>query len=368
MTTIPATIGLRKLGADLRRLLPAGHLIPDPAWRTRHTAVVALLWIHVPVIIAFGLATGHEVTHMLKEGLLVALPAILAGISALDRRTRSLIATGGLLIDSAILVHLAHGAIEMHFHYFIMLSVIALYQDWAPFLFSIAFVALQHSILGYLDPESVFSHDKGRATPMLWALIHGSFVLLASVANLAAWKLSERYTLYDSLTDLANRTLFRDRLEESLAAVAIHRRTMAVLYVDLDRFKAVNDTLGHAAGDDVLIEVGQRLKACTSTGDLVARLGGDEFGILLTNLRDPSEAADVAERAIQSVSAPFVLKCGVAEVGASVGIAIGQGEPLQAEILVREADEAMYISKNGGRGRYTMHEAAAPGTRSSPAA
>ena len=124
----------RKFGSYLRRLLPAGHLIPEAAWRTRHAAVVALLWLHVPIILAFSVATGHGISHAFEEGLLVTIPAVFAAMPVFDRRTRSIIATSGLLIDSAVLVHLSHGAIEMHFHYFIMLSIIALYQDWAPFL------------------------------------------------------------------------------------------------------------------------------------------------------------------------------------------------------------------------------------------
>jgi len=324
-------------------------------WEARHHAVLVLLWLHVPFLLAFGLLSGNPFWHALVDISPVAIAAAFASVSRVDRRWRSVLATTGLLMSSTMLVHLADGNTEMHFHYFVMLAVISLYQDWVPFLFSIAFVALEHGIMGVLAPDSVFNTSYGQARPWLWATIHGAFVLAASAANLAAWKISERYTLHDALTDLPNRAVFTDRLEEALSGAVMRGSSMAVLYVDLDYFKAVNDTFGHDSGDKVLIEVGQRLNACIRGSDTAARLGGDEFGVVLRGIADQGEAVRVAECIIDALSQPFQVDGGPAHIGASVGIAIGKGEAVGPEAIVKLADDAMYTAKET-RGTYVIHE------------
>lgn len=341
--------------ARLRRLLPSGQMLPPHVWQARHNAVLALLWLHVPFLLVFGVLTGHSVWHASVDTLPIAICAVWASISQIDRRWRAVIATTGLLLSSTMLVHLAGGTTEMHFHFFVMLGVISLYQDWVPFLFSIGFVALQHGIMGVLDPDSVFNTPYAQAQPWLWATIHGVFVLAASAANLAAWKISERYTLHDALTDLPNRAVFRDRLEEALSGAVMRGSSMAVLYVDLDYFKAVNDTFGHDAGDQVLIEVGERLKACIRGSDTAARLGGDEFGVVLRGIADQAEAVRVAERIIETVSEPYQVGGSEAHIGASIGIAIGKGEALEPEEIVKFADDALYSAKVT-RGTYVIHD------------
>jgi diguanylate cyclase (GGDEF)-like protein len=338
-------------------LLPSGHLVPHQVWLGRHQAVLLLLWFHVAFVAGFAMVATHSLGHAFVETAIVSVAPVLASLSTPSRRWRSTIASLGLLINSAVLVHLAHGNIEMHFHFFVMLAVIALYQDWTAYVLSIAFVVLEHGVLGVLAPDSVFAHSAARSQPWLWALIHGGFVLAASVANLAAWKISERYTLHDPLTDLPNRALFSDLLEQTVARSVSDGERMAVLYLDLDHFKAVNDEFGHHAGDLVLIEVAERLRACTRRTDAVARLGGDEFGIILANVTEESQAENAAARILESVSAPIKVGDAVTRVGASIGIAVNNGRGKRAEVLVRNADEAMYSVKATGRSGYSLFPA-----------
>jgi diguanylate cyclase (GGDEF)-like protein/PAS domain S-box-containing protein len=154
---------------------------------------------------------------------------------------------------------------------------------------------------------------------------------------------------HDPLTDLANRALFTDRVEHALARRSGASDAPAVLFVDLDDFKAVNDSLGHSAGDDVLRAVGRRLLSCIRSEDTVARLGGDEFGILLDGSNDEAEALEVAERIKNSVSEPYSIDGQEVTVGASIGIAHGKTSTGEAGDLLRNADVAMYMAKGGGK-------------------
>jgi diguanylate cyclase (GGDEF)-like protein len=160
-------------------------------------------------------------------------------------------------------------------------------------------------------------------------------------------------TLHDSLTGLPNRVLFLDRLEHSLDRVDRQDPSVAVLFLDLDRFKTVNDSLGHAAGDELLVAVGKRIAAYLRTGDTAARLGGDEFAILLEDSHDKSDAARLAERLTKALRESFVLQGKEVQVSASIGIAYGRGD---GEDLLRYADLAMYRAKAAGAGRYEFFE------------
>jgi diguanylate cyclase (GGDEF)-like protein len=161
------------------------------------------------------------------------------------------------------------------------------------------------------------------------------------------------------VTGLANRALFRDRLEHALERERRHERPVAVLLLDLDDFKTINDSLGHAAGDRLLAEVGGRLKDCLRAADTAARLGGDEFAVVLEDAGHGVEAADVASRILDGLEAPFNLEGKDVYVRASIGIATadldGQG-PRAAEDLLRDADVAMYMAKEAGKGRYQVFE------------
>jgi diguanylate cyclase (GGDEF)-like protein/PAS domain S-box-containing protein len=164
---------------------------------------------------------------------------------------------------------------------------------------------------------------------------------------------------YDALTGLANRALFVERVSEALGRASRRARSFfAVLFVDLDHFKAVNDIHGHAAGDLLLIEVARRLEMCVRPGDTVARLGGDEFAVLVARMEDAADATRVAERIQQEMRAPVAIGAGSVRPGASIGIALSHSGYESPAELLRDADAAMYRAKADGRGRWEVFDQA----------
>jgi diguanylate cyclase (GGDEF)-like protein len=164
-------------------------------------------------------------------------------------------------------------------------------------------------------------------------------------------------TLHDSLTGLPNRTLLLQRLGQALQAYhADPNKLFAVLFIDLDRFKVINDSVGHLIGDDLLFQAGSRIRACLKTRDLVARLGGDEFAVLLEGISEASKASVIAERIIAELHVPFRL--GIKEIftSASIGIALPGPHYQQPEELLRDADAAMYRAKDEGRHRAAVFD------------
>jgi diguanylate cyclase (GGDEF)-like protein len=164
----------------------------------------------------------------------------------------------------------------------------------------------------------------------------------------------EHWAYHDPLTGLANRTLFRERVDHALTRARRNGTQIAVLFCDLDDFKNVNDSLGHVAGDDLLLEVSDRLRGCLKTTDTAARLGGDEFAVLLEDGCTPVDAARVADRVLDVVRRPVVLQGKEMLVRASVGIALNTGGEETVDDLLRNADLAMYTVKSDGKGRFEM--------------
>ncbi len=163
---------------------------------------------------------------------------------------------------------------------------------------------------------------------------------------------------HDSLTGLSNRAVFRDRLDHALGLSLRHGRSLAVLLLDLDGFKTVNDSLGHDVGDELLVAVGARLERCARSSDTVARLGGDEFVVLLEEDVDEARSRSVATRMLQELAGPFDVSDREVFIGASVGIAVSDGSSIGADELIRNADTAMYAAKAAGRGRYEVFQPA----------
>jgi diguanylate cyclase (GGDEF)-like protein/PAS domain S-box-containing protein len=161
---------------------------------------------------------------------------------------------------------------------------------------------------------------------------------------------------HDQLTGLPSRALFMNRLEAALARSERRNEVTAVLFLDLDRFKAVNDTLGHAAGDELLIQLGERLRAIIRPGDTVARIGGDEFIVLAEDISTPEIATRVASRIITGVREPFTIQGQEVFITTSIGIAFSLPGVSQASELVRDADIALYRAKAEGRARYTVFD------------
>ncbi len=168
-------------------------------------------------------------------------------------------------------------------------------------------------------------------------------------------ELSHR-AFHDLVTGLANKALFGDRVDHALARAArAGRGDLAVLFIDLDNFKTVNDSLGHTAGDELLVAVADRLRACLRTSDTAARLGGDEFAVLLEDLGPDRQASDVAGRVIAAVERPFLINAHEVFVSASVGIAFSSSATGRDQLL-RNADLAMYTAKRRGKSRYEIYE------------
>jgi diguanylate cyclase (GGDEF)-like protein len=164
--------------------------------------------------------------------------------------------------------------------------------------------------------------------------------------------------VHDPLTNLPNRVLFIDRLAHALVQSRRRRAKVAVLFLDIDQFKLVNDSLGHAAGDELLIAVGLRLRDALRAGDTVARFGGDEFGLLIEDLEHERDAIAVAEHLAGRFSRPFVLRGVDHFVTASIGIAVAPEGTEKPQALLRDADAAMYRAKARGQGRYELFDQA----------
>jgi diguanylate cyclase (GGDEF)-like protein/PAS domain S-box-containing protein len=471
--------------------LPEGGTLSDADHTQRHVVIMWLLGLHALGLFVFALATGNGLVHSLIESLALVPWTLGAATSRLPFRARSASASFGLLTASAILVHLAGGAIEAHFHFFVMISVIALYQDWLPFLLAIGFVVFEHGLGGVLLPSAVYNHGDAIANPWKWAAIHAVFVLGACAALVTHWRLSElqqakrrraeatlresqralstlmsnlpgmayrcandpRWTAefvsegafeltgytardfehmsfgdiihpddqerlweatqqaiaeqrpfqheyrirtadgwerwvfeqgravlgqsgevvalegfisditdrrqatlalahqaqHDPLTELPNRVLLRHELQEALRESKRTMEPLALLMMDLDRFKEVNDTFGHRYGDELLQQVAGRLSGTVNGGGTLARLGGDEFGLLLTRT-DRVAASEVAQQIVDSLETPFAVESQSIGLGASVGIALYPEDGVDSETLLRHADVAMYVAKRSGGG------------------
>lgn len=169
-----------------------------------------------------------------------------------------------------------------------------------------------------------------------------------------AYRRSRHDALHDSLTGLPNRALFLDRLRQCIERKDREQRIDAVLFMDLDSFKVVNDSLGHTAGDELLIEVARRLRSCLRSRDTAARLGGDEFTILLEEIDNPSDAVRVARRIAEALRAGFVLGEHEVFVTTSIGIAVSAVAGASPDDIMRDADVAMYEAKGEGKARYKV--------------
>jgi PAS domain S-box-containing protein len=175
----------------LLHLMPEGRPLPDAAWESRHRGIVILLWLHVIGIACAEAFLGHDLANSLFEVGIITGATLLARWSACSRAFRAAIAGFGLVTASAVLVHLSGGYIEMHFHFFVVVIIIALYQEWLPFLLPIGYVVLHHGLIGTLFPTHVYNHAAAWANPWQWAAIHGVFIIAASLASLVTWRNNE---------------------------------------------------------------------------------------------------------------------------------------------------------------------------------
>ena len=430
--------------------------------------MLRLLWAHALGLLAWGLLVGNPLWHAAVDAVPVFVCGAIAMPTRFSKRTRAVAVCIGLLTSSAVVVHLMNGAIEGHFHFFVMVSVLALYEEWFPYLLAFAFVLGHHGLMGAVDPASVYNHSDAVAHPWRWASIHALFIGALGIVNVVHWRLNEdaradalhsqerfrqafddapigmalvdldgvvqranaalcervgadpagrplahlvdaddladrpfpaasgeielRYrdgsawglwdhsllfgrdgrpegwishcidvskrklaehelswqAHHDALTGLPNRELFLERLS---GAIGQDRGRVAVLLVDLDDFKVVNDSLGHGAGDRLLSGVAERLCRVLRPDDVISRFGGDEFTVLLPGITSESYALQVAQRLAESLREPLVLDGERRYVTASVGVSFsGPGED-DPNALLRDADAAMYRAKELGKSR-----------------
>ena len=198
--------------------------------------------------------------------------------------------------------------------------------------------------------EEDLSHRIGSTSTDELGRLSQTFDEMANRLEFSRYQLREQ-ALHDALTGLPNRILLLDRIEHALTVSKRHPRPLAVIFLDLDDFKAVNDTLGHAHGDELLIAVGDRIKTCLRPSDTFARLGGDEFAILLEEMQRSDDAAEVAARVHAALLEPIAVGTEQVVAQASIGIAYSASGQESAASLVRDADVAMYAAKASGRGR-----------------
>ncbi|WP_251342401.1 methyl-accepting chemotaxis protein [Haloplanus halophilus] len=197
--------GLRqRIHRDYVRYIPSGDNIPEETWQARHRGIVLLLLAHAPVLFLLGrftgtdpYVTGAEFTAeplaivVAEVGMLVGL-GLLASYSGLGRRVRTALASVGLMTASAIVVYFSGGFIEAHFHFFVMVAVVAIYEDWVPFLLGVGYVAIQHGFFGMMNPAAVYNHTAAVQNPWGWALVHAVYILALSGALIQNWISIER--------------------------------------------------------------------------------------------------------------------------------------------------------------------------------
>jgi diguanylate cyclase (GGDEF)-like protein/PAS domain S-box-containing protein len=477
--------------ARVRAALPTGKTLPLEVWQRRHSGLTTLVWVHAVGLYIFGLSRGYPWWHMIVDTLPIATFAAAAGLKARSRRFRACMVALGLLTSSAVLVHLTGGSTEAHFHFFVMVTVLATYEEWLPYLLAILFVLLHHGVMGVVAPTSVYDHASAVSDPWKWAGIHALFIAGLCVVNVITWRMNEDaraekeqahertvasetrfrsafkdapigiamieldgrfarvngslcattgYTeqellemriqdlapsddpdhlsgwtdhasdgiesrfqradgsigwalwrhspvpdessglpyfisqcvdisqrklaetelafraQHDVLTRLPNRSLFVEHLDEAIERRSGAPGEVAVVFVDLDNFKVINDSLGHGAGDRLLMAVATRLAGALREGDVVARFGGDEFTILLRDVIDEQHALQICDRLADALKPPVVLDGEQRFLTASLGLTVTGARESSADELLRDADAAMYRAKEQGKARCAVFD------------
>jgi diguanylate cyclase len=338
-----------------RKALPAGRTLPLSEWRRRHRCVAGILWAHAALLTIVGCLVEADLERGAAHGLVLLPFAYGASRGGLSHGARQLLATIGMLTASIAIVHLAHGAVQSHFHYFAVLALLSVYEDWRLFFVAVLAVPVEHALISAVHPAHA-------GDAWIWVGVHSMAIAIMGMVNVLGWRFNEdvrtaeakaklrlaHRALHDELTGLPNRRLLIEELERSAESGC---PPSAILFIDLDNFKFVNDSYGHAIGDRLLIDVGARLRSCGRSGDLVARSGGDEFVVVAQSIHDDEQAAAVASRILHALSEPFIIAGVARRINASIGVArFEEGDHSIVDGLAR-ADAAMYSAKNGGRGR-----------------
>jgi diguanylate cyclase (GGDEF)-like protein len=217
-------------------------------------------------------------------------------------------------------------------------------------------------VVSYLPNETLQAGTKRLQTKILFLnlvllllVCISSWIIARDMVRRKSYQMAlYRSANFDELTGVPNRALFHDRLDQTLKQSERYKRKFALLFIDLDGFKSVNDTLGHDAGDAVLIQTAERLQKCVRDADTVARMGGDEFTIILSTIASVDAAEAVARKIIHALAAPFSIGSEEAQIGASIGISMFPENGTDADALLKRADDAMYVAKNEGKNDYRV--------------
>ena len=364
------TPGARTVLGSIGGWFPRGSTLPESEWRIRPRAVTWLLQFHTVEFAVASVVKGLPLTDVLTNVGVPALGAFAASRGSLSRAARGGIASVSLMLSSAVVVHLMNGSIEGHFHFFVMIPVVALYEDWVPFGLAVGVVLIHHGVIGTLAPTAVYDHRGAIEHPWRWAFVHAFFFATACVGAIINWKLHEsarsaeqsltarvrHQAHHDALTGLPNRVQLLEHAATLLSDPSLRGEPLSVLLVDLDRFKDVNDVLGHASGDVLLSRVGPLMAGAVRDNDILCRLGGDEFAAVLPRC-DEATAVAVAKRLLELISVTMDIDGVLLNVEASVGIAVtqqfGDGD---IDTLLQHADIAMYTAKRARCG-YQVYEA-----------
>jgi diguanylate cyclase (GGDEF)-like protein len=305
----------------------------------------------------------------LLAGPAFVLPAILFAVRNPGRHlTRHVLASAQILV-SILLIDVTGGRIESHFHIFGSLAILAFYRDWRVLVTASAITAADHVIFGYWWPQSVY----GILTVSPWRWIEHAFwvvfedfflILMNRTSIQEMWTVATREAqlswgaYYDFLTGLPNRRALQERFEALSADNSAFRG--AVMFIDLDRFKQANDTLGHTVGDKLLKQVAHRLSAVIQPDQMLARIGGDEFIVLLDRgpahgiPQDSAECEPLANRLLGAIAQPFEIEGNRLFLSASIGISFYPDHGSRLDELQDRADRAMYVAKAQGRGGYVV--------------
>src|SRR4051794_12153463 len=249
-----------RLTRAVRHTLPRGRTLPDSAWDRRHRALLVVLWLHVVALPIFSLARGNGVEDAIRFAIPIGVAGAVASARHGGRRARSVAIALGLLTSSALLVHAWDGRIEAHFHFFVDIAVMALYEDWLPFGIAVAYVVGEHGVVGVLAPHEVYDHG---GNPWMWAAVHGAFAASAAVASLVTWRLNEDERVR---TDEADRQA-RETDERFRRAFDSGVTGMALVSAD-GQFLSANRALCEITGYAEEELVGRAFQSITHADDL----------------------------------------------------------------------------------------------------
>ncbi len=304
----------------------------------------------------------HVIAAIYLGGLVTIPPVLLACMRPGMMYTRHTIAACQMLM-SGLLIHISGGQIETHFHVFGSLAFLSFYADWPVLVTATLTILLDHGWMAYFYPVSLFGtaiHSNLRFVEhVLWVVFCDIFLITSCLRSVAGLKASAKreadqevllhQAYHDALTGLGNRLSMQEVLTELLSRTNMRATTFTLLTIDLDRFKEVNDTLGHQVGDAVLAEVAARLRRLIRSHDTLARMGGDEFALVLPQCSAAADARCIGMRVVECLGQAMYYGVHTINIGASVGICLYPEGGSNMIELFHHADLALYKAKKNGR-------------------